>query len=117
MIHLSLALALLQPTDPHVIESYSVETTEPLSGPDFLLISKAAQHPEIKDRDLSCYRITISTQKGVRTVDFLGVREERESPKKGEVILGFRKPNPRCPDRMFQMDEDGRVVRVVYSRH
>ncbi len=117
VIQLSLALALSQATDPHVIESFKVDMTEPLSGPDFLLISKAAQHPKVKGRDLSCYRISIMTRKGIRTVSFLGVREEPLPPKEGEIVLGLRKQNPRCPDRHFEMDDNGRIVRMFYSRH
>ena len=112
-IQLTLALALFQPTDPHVIESYKIETTEPLSGLDFLLISEAARHAEIKDRDLSCYRIVVNRQKGVRTVGFLGIREELPPAKDGEIVLGYPKQNPRCPDRTFEMDQYGRFVRVI----
>lgn len=114
---LGLALAFSQAGEPHVIEIHKVEMTAPLSGPDFLLISTAARHPEISGRDLSCYRISITTEKGVRTVSFLGIREELPQGKKGEIVLGFPKQNPRCPDRSFEMDVNGRVVRVIYSRH
>lgn len=117
VIHLNLALALLQPTDPHVIESYKIETTKPLSGPDFILISEAARHAEIKNRTLSCYQIVVSREKGVRTVGFLGIREELPPAKDGQIVLGFPKQNPRCPDRTFEMDDNGRVVRFIYSRH
>lgn len=113
---LSLALAA-QPRDPHVIESHQVETSPALSGRDFVLISNAAQHPAIKGRDLSCYRIFITTERGVRTVSFLGVRAKLPPDRDGEIVLGFPKQNPRCPDRSFVMDERGRVVRVIYSSH
>ena len=117
VIQLSVALALSQPPDRHIIESYKVEMTGPLSGSDFLLISKAAQHPEVKRRDLSCYRISIITRKGVRTVSFLGVREELPPPKEVETVIGIGSQNPRCPDRHFDMDDGGRIVRMFYSRH
>lgn len=113
-VYLGLALALSQAPDPHVIESHAVQMTEPLSGPDLLLISEAARHPEMRGRDLDCYRIYILTENGVRTVAFLGIREE-QPPKKGEVF--FPPQNPRCPDRSFVMGENRRVVRVIYSRH
>ena len=51
------------------------------------------------------------------TASFLGLREELPPAKEGEVILGFARQNPHCPDRVFEMDQRGRVVRVIYSRH
>lgn len=120
----SLALVFAQQANPHVIDSVRVDQTAPLSGPDFRLISTAAGHREMRGRDLSCYQILVTKRvsvtgrgDGLTTVSFLGIREELPAAKDGEIALGFGEPNPRCPDRTFEMNENGRVVRVIYARH
>jgi hypothetical protein len=114
---LGILVSLSQSADPHVIESHEIEITDPLSGSDFLLISKAAQHREMRNRDLSCYDIFVTTESGVRTVSFAGKREALPPVGAGEVDLRFTKENPRCPDRSFEMDQNGHVKRVIYARH
>jgi hypothetical protein len=117
-IALLASLAAAQPGDPHVIDSWRVETTKPISGADFLLIQEAYKHPEINGRDMSCYHIVIVREKGVRTVAFLGNREpDRQVQRHGQIAIIIAGPNPRCPSRSFVMDDGGRVVRVVYERH
>jgi hypothetical protein len=118
IVTLGWVLAFAEPIDPNVVESWRVEMTEPLSGADFQLISEAFRHPEIRDRDLSCYHIVVSREKGVRTVTFGGdrepVREIVEGDNQAIILPG---PNPKCPSRSFVMDERGKVVRVIYERH
>ena len=104
--------------DPHVIDSFRVNHTEPLSGRDFLLISEAFRHPEIRGRDLSCYHIVIFRQRGTTTVGFLGDREPDREVREGDrSTITYHGPNPRCPSRSFEMNDHGRVVRVIYERH
>lgn len=92
-------------TDPH---------WGPLEGADFLLMIRAYQHPAINGRDMSCYEVAI-IRDSKRTVAFIGDREagdvERAGP--GGPIITERGPNPRCPTVLFEMDDAGKVVRVV----
>ena len=115
---ISFLLAAAQVDDPHVIDSWTVEQTEPLSGTDFLLISEAFKHPEMRGRDLSCYHIVVSRERGTTTVAFLGDRDPEYQVTEGNhttLIIPGR--NPRCPSRSFVMDNRGRVTKVIYSRH
>lgn len=115
---LSFALAAAQVDDPNVIESWTSEHTVPLSGSDFLLISEAFKHPEMRGRDLSCYHIVIFREQGTTTVAFLGDREpERQVDEGDETAIIIPGPNPLCPGRSFVMDERGKVARVIYERH
>jgi hypothetical protein len=115
---LSFALAAAQVDDPHVIDSGTVEKTPSLSGSDFLLISEAFRHPEMRERDLSCYHIVVFRERGTTTVAFLGDREpERQVNEGDQTIIIIPGPNPRCPGRSFVMDKRGRVARVIYERH
>ena len=47
---------------------------EPIRGADYLLIEEAARHPELRGADLSCYRIYVYTEGGVRRVAFIEAR-------------------------------------------
>lgn len=115
---LSLALGLAQPGEAHVVESWTVEMTEPLNGPDFQLILEAFKHPEIRNRDLSCYKIRVFREKGVRRVAFVGERPPvREVDEGDRIAIIYPKPNPRCTSRSFEMDDKGKVRRVIYERH
>lgn len=117
-LSLSFALAAAKVDDPHVIDSWTVEKTAPLSGTDFLLVSEAFRHPEMSGRDLSCYHIVIFRERGVATVAFLGDREpERRVDEGNHTAIIIPGPNPRCPGRSFVMNERGRVVKVIYERH
>lgn len=117
-LFLGYALAATQANDSHIIDSWTIETTEPLSGTDFLLISEAFKHPEIRGRNLSCYHIVVLRQRGTTTVAFIGDREpERQIDEGDHITIVIPGPNPRCPSRSFVMDRRGRVERVIYSRH
>lgn len=117
-LFIGVALASAQVDDPHVIERQRVEATEPLNGTDFLLISRASKHPEIRGRDLSCYRIRNFRERGITTVAFLGKREPVHEITEGDHrVIIYPGPNPRCPSRSFEMDAHGRVARVIYERH
>ena len=118
MTLLFIALALLAGQDPAVGESWKVEMTEPLSGPDFKLIERASRHPEMRGRDLSCYHIRIFRERGEARVAFLGNRKPETQVEKGDFIeIAIPAPNPKCPSRSFEMDNEGRVSRVIFSRH
>ena len=117
-LSLSFALAAAQVDDPHVIDSWTVEKTAPLSGTDFLLIAEAFKHPEMRGRDLSCYHIVIFRERGAATVAFLGNRDpERQVDEGDHTTIVIPGPNLRCPGRSFVMDKRGRVARVIYERH
>ena len=92
--------------------------TEPLSGRDFLLIAAAYKHPEIRGRDLGCYRIVIFRERGTTRVAFLGKREPvREFQEGDHTVIIYPGLNPLCPSRIFEMGDHGRVLRVIYERH
>lgn len=117
-LYLGLVLAATQANDPHVIDSWTVEQTEPLRGSDFLLIREAFRHLEIRHRDLSCYHIVVSRERGITTVAFIGDRDpDREVTEGDHTTIIIHGPNPRCPSRSFEMDNRGRVVRVIFERH
>lgn len=115
-LSLSFALAVTQSNDPYVIDTRTVERTAPLSGADFLLISAAFKHPEMRGRDLSCYHIVVFRERGTTTVAFLGDRQPERQVNAGDhttvIIPG---PNPECPGRSFVMDKQGRISRVITS--
>jgi hypothetical protein len=116
-LFLGLVLAAAQAPDPHVIDSWTVEDTEPLSGRDFLLIMEAFRHPAMRGRDLSCYHIVVSRQRRATSVAFLGdrepVREIREGDHRTIIYPG---QNPRCRTLTFEMTPQGRVRRVIPLR-
>lgn len=117
-LSLGFALAVTQVNDSHVVDSSTVEKTVPLSGTDFLLISEAFKHPEMRGRDLSCYHIVVFRERGTTTVAFLGDRDpERQVSEGDHTTIIIPGPNPRCPGRSFVMDKRGRVARVIYERH
>src|SRR5687767_11330936 len=116
-LYLGLALAVAQVNDPHVVDSWTVNMTEPVSGTDFLPMSEAFKHPEIRGRDLSCYHIRIVRERGTTRVAFIGDREPvREVSEGDQTVIIYPGPNPRCPTRSFEMDDQGRVARVIYER-
>ena len=117
VLPMALALAVTgQATDTP--QSWKTEMTEPLSGPDFLLIAEAYKHPEMRGRDLSCYRIRVFRERGVRTVAFLGVRPPVRyvSGAEQDAII-YPGPNPRCPSKSFVMTKSGKVGQVIFARH
>ena len=90
----------------------------PLAGRDFLLIRTAARHRAMRGRDLGCYRIHIYDDEDGRRVAFVARRRpttERET-RNGRQIL-FHGQDPDCRTISFVMDAEGRVARVIHSRH
>src|SRR5688500_8451073 len=117
-LYLGFVVAMAQVDDPHVIDSWTVDMTEPVSGADFLLMSEAFKHPEVRGRDLACYHIRIFRERGTTSVTFIGDREPVRYVDEGDqTAIIYPGPNPRCPTRSFEMDDQGRVVRVIYGRH
>ena len=117
VLPMALAIAVTPPaTDAS--QNWKTEMTEPLSGTDFLLIAEAYKHPAIRGRDLSCYRIRVFREKGVRTVAFLGIRPPVRyvSGAEQDAII-YPGPNPRCPSRSFVMTKSGKVGQVIFARH
>ena len=85
-----------------------------LRGSDFLLMMTAYQHAAINGRDMSCYEVEI-IRDSKRTVAFIGDRESGDIEREGDggSTIIERGPNPRCPNRLFEMDDAGKVVRVI----
>ena len=90
----------------------------PLAGRDFLLIQAAARHPAMRGRNLACYRIQLHEEQDGRHVVFLGPRKpttERKTAEGTEII--YPGQDPDCRTISFVMDADGRVARVIHTRH
>lgn len=121
MMIASLLALLVQPSEespPRVIDAERLELGAPLHGSDYLLIAAAARRPELRGTDLSCYRIYVHDREGSRRVSFLEARNrvvERQAATGTEIT--YLPPNPNCRSIDFVMGRDGRVVKVIRSRH
>ena len=116
---LLIAAAIQADRSAHIIsEEEGPDLGTPLSGADFLLIQTASRHQALRGANLSCYRIYVFVHNGVREVAFLEARNrllERETDEGTEIT--FLESDPDCRSISFQMDENGRVARVIHSSH
>jgi hypothetical protein len=120
MIAYLLALLVQPPAESpsQVIAVEQLDLGEPLRGSDYLLIATAARRPELRGTDLSCYRIYVYDRGGSRRVSFVEARNrviERQTSR-GTTIT-YLPPDPKCRSIDFVMGRDGRVTRVIRSRH
>jgi hypothetical protein len=113
-----LLLASPAPPDPHVIRVKQLYPGVPLTGNDYLLIAEALRHPAMRSADLSCYLVDVSDGHGARQVAFLEARQrviEEQTPDGVEIT--YLPPDPRCRSMTFVMNRNGKVRRVIHSRH
>ena len=121
MLYGLLALLLVQRPDdgaPHVAGVEETDLGRSLSGSDFVLIAEAARHREMRGKSLSCYSIYVYAQGGQRRVAFVEARDrmvERQTATGTEII--YLPPDPNCRSISFEMRSDGRVGKVIRSRH
>ena len=83
-----------------------------------MLIAEAARRPEMQRADLSCYRIYVYDEDGARRVAFFAARNRviERTTETGTKIT-YLPPDPKCRSITFVMAGDGRVARVIKSRH
>jgi hypothetical protein len=113
-----LLLASPAPPDPHVISVEQIDPGVTLTGHDYLLIAEALRHPTMRSANLSCYRINVSDRHGARQVAFIEARQRViEEETSGGTTITYLPPDPRCRSMTFVMNRNGRVARVIYSRH
>ena len=122
MLHAFALLLLAQQPDEaagHVVSVREApDLGHPLSGADYLLIAEAARHPRLRGADLSCYDIHVYDDAGERHVSFLDPRDRmlEQATDEGTIITHLP-PDPKCRSISFVMRSDGRVGRVILTRH
>ena len=117
MISGMLALLLWQQpveSSAHAISAEHVDMGGPLRGADYLLIAEAARRPEMRGAHLSCYQIYVYDQDDGRRVAFVAARS-RMIERGTEIV--YLPPDPNCRSISFVMGSDGRVARVIRTRH
>lgn len=122
MFHVLVAALLVQQPDDGEADVIRVEQApelgHPLSGSDYLLIAEAARHPRMRGADLSCYRIYVHNEGGERRVAFVNARDRVLERVTGEgTEITYLPPDPNCRSISFVMRSDGRVRRVILTRH
>lgn len=122
MFHALIALLLVQQPDDgaaHVIRvEQAPDLGHPLNGSDYMLIGEAARHPRLRGADLSCYRIYVYDEEGERRVAFVAARNRVLERVTGEgTEITYLPPDPTCRSISFVMRSDGRVRRVILTRH